>query len=98
MPASSRLRAGNEPPLGDPQMRLRHVNVGRGFGAWGHGIYFELLFVLASSATLPEARRDAPGRARHCEQFELKPETCLQDRGSASSVLNILRSAPKSCT
>ena len=40
MPMPPRLRAGHEPPLGDAHMRLRDVNVGRGLGAWGHGLNF----------------------------------------------------------
>ncbi len=30
-----RLGAGTEPPLGNAHMRLRDVDEGRGFGAWG---------------------------------------------------------------
>ena len=36
MDVPARLGAGLKPPLGDPHMRLRNVDVGRGFGAWGH--------------------------------------------------------------
>jgi hypothetical protein len=41
MPMPPRLGAGGEPPLGDAHMRLRDVDVGHSFGAWGHDICWQ---------------------------------------------------------
>src|SRR5271167_602296 len=42
--------AGNEPPLGHAYMRLRDVNMGHGFRAWGHGQGLRVRLVLRLAA------------------------------------------------